>query len=72
MIGTMTNEEYFKVLDEIRNSGLVNMFGSAKPLRDMFPDLSREESKSIVIQWMKSYHKRHHQNENSSEFTRKG
>ena len=32
----MKLEEYFKVLDDLRASGTINMFGAPKALQDMF------------------------------------
>jgi hypothetical protein len=52
-----TNEAYFRFLDEIRESGVTNMFGAAPYLREMWPELNREEAKAIVILWMKTYEK---------------
>jgi len=59
MTETSVNEEYFRFLDELRESGSINMFGAADPLLMMFPDLTKLESKYILTEWMKTYDKRH-------------
>ena len=52
------DEEYFKFLDMLQESGLTNMVGSAPYVASAFP-VSRKESQKIVIRWMKSYSERH-------------
>ena len=51
------NEAYFRFLDELRSSGQTNMFGAAPYLMEMWPELTREEAKSIMTLWMKTYEK---------------
>lgn len=51
-------EEYFKYLDDLQKSGIVNMFGAGEYLqRDWC--LSRESAKKILIHWMETYNERH-------------
>jgi len=54
----MDKERYFLFLDEVRNSGSINMFGAAPYLEDMF-GLTRYEAKDILIEWMQTYSTRH-------------
>jgi len=54
----MDKEHYFIFLDEIRDSGSINMFGAAPYLEDMF-GLTRYEAKDILIEWMQTYSTRH-------------
>lgn len=48
------NEEHKKYLDELRESGVTNMFGAAPYLEDEF-DLDRVEARSILSDWMKTF-----------------
>ena len=50
-------QEYFDYLDELRNSGITNMFGAGPYLQQMF-GLSRYEAKDIVLEWMKTFNSR--------------
>ena len=53
----MINEEwieYYVYLEELRQSGVTNMFGSAPYLREQF-GLGRRESIKIVANWMDNY-----------------
>ena len=46
--------EYYVYLEELRQSGETNMFGSAPYLREAF-GLGRRESIKIVANWMDNY-----------------
>jgi hypothetical protein len=48
-------EAYYKVLEAIRQSGITNMFGAAPVLKEFCPELSHEESKEILCNWMTNY-----------------
>ena len=48
---TRNYESYFLFLDELRKSGLVNMWGSAQNLRQTFTALSKKESIEIFSLW---------------------
>lgn len=57
----MTNEkyneewiEYYEYLEDLRQSGVTNMYGGAKYLEGDF-SLSRKESRQILISWMNNY-----------------
>lgn len=53
----MINEEwieYYVYLEELRQSGETNMFGSAPHLREEF-GLGRREAIKIVASWMDNY-----------------
>lgn len=54
----MDNEKYYQYLDDLRDSGITNMFGAASYLVDEF-DLEPEEASKILVEWMKSYGERH-------------
>lgn len=46
-------EEHKEFLDDLRESGETNMFGAAPYLMEEFPELTRQEAKAIVQQWMR-------------------
>ena len=51
-------DQYFAYLDGLRESGIVNMFGSAPYLRREF-DLTDQEARWIVTEWMETFSERH-------------
>jgi len=53
----MNKEEYFIYLDNIRESGAINMFGAAPYLQDAF-GLSRYDAKDILLEWMDTFAER--------------
>lgn len=50
----MTDNKYWLYLEQLRKSGVVNMYGSAPYLMDTF-DLTQKEAVSIVSDWMDKY-----------------
>jgi len=52
------NKEYFEFLDDLRDSGTVNMFGASVDLREEF-GLDKTEARKILDQWMDTYDERH-------------
>lgn len=50
-------EQYFEFLDDLRESGVTNMFGAGPYLQDAF-GLSRLDARSIVIEWMETFSQR--------------
>ena len=50
-------EFYFLFLDQVRESGKINMFGAAAVLREVF-NLSKAESREILFEWMDTFRKR--------------
>lgn len=50
-------DEYFDYLEELRESGVVNMFGAVPYLQSRFPELSsdRRRAGEILRAWMDSY-----------------
>ena len=51
------NEQYTEFLDELRDSGVTNMFGAAPYLQEAF-GLDKIEARMILIDWMENYGKR--------------
>jgi len=51
------NEQYTEFLDELRDSGVTNMFGATPYLQEAF-GLDKIEARMILIDWMENYGKR--------------
>ena len=49
-------DEHLEYLDELRESGITNMFGSAPYLQEAF-DLDRHTARDIVAYWMGTFGK---------------
>jgi hypothetical protein len=47
--------KYYKALEAIRESGIINMWGAAPLLEDLYPELSMEEAKEILCSWISNY-----------------
>ena len=47
--------EQLEFLDDLRESGITNLFGAAPFLRDEFPDLSIQEARQVLSYWMKNF-----------------
>jgi len=48
------SEEHIEFLDELKSSGICNMFSAGPHLQDEF-GVSKEEAKQIVLSWMKGH-----------------
>jgi len=46
--------EHFEFLEELRESGVTNMFGALPYLMEEFPELTRQQANDILSNWMKS------------------
>ena len=53
------NEEYYEFLDNLRESGVTNMFGAIPYLIEEFSDLSQVEAREILKNWMDTFSDRH-------------
>ncbi len=51
-------DEHLIYLDDLRESGVVNMFSAGNYLRDEF-DISQPEASAILGYWMGSFSERH-------------
>jgi len=49
--------EMFDYLDNLRESGVVNMFGATPYVQEAF-DLTKSEARVILKEWMETYGKR--------------
>jgi hypothetical protein len=47
-------EQYYSYLNDLRDSGVTNMFGASPYLQEEF-GLSRYEAKTVLMSWMKSF-----------------
>ena len=50
----MTDNKYWLYLEDLRRSGITNMFGAAPYLANEF-GLSSSEARNILADWMKNY-----------------
>jgi hypothetical protein len=50
------HQKYYDFLEEVRQTGVANMFGAGRFLEIEF-SLTPEEAKSILITWMKGHKK---------------
>ncbi len=51
-------EEHLVFLDNLRESGVTNMYGATPYIKDEYPELSRKEGKDLLLYWMKSFSER--------------
>lgn len=56
---TKYQEKYYTYLDELRQSGITNMFGARPFLRSKFRELSDPMATKVLDDWMKTFHLRH-------------
>ena len=52
-------EEHLLYLDQLRKSGVTNMFGAVPFILLEFPALSEQQAKQVLIYWMKTFSDRH-------------
>ena len=48
-------EDYYKTLEAIRRTGVVNMYGAAPYLKECYPGMKEEEAREILCNWMHNY-----------------
>lgn len=48
-------EEYYKFLEALRRTGVCNMWGASVYLEECYSELSEEESKEILCNWIHNY-----------------
>jgi len=53
------NEEYYLYLDTLRDSGVTNMFEAVLYLMNEYLELSNDEAKQILLDWMNLYGERY-------------
>ena len=52
-------EEHLEYLDELRDSGITNMYGARPYLKDDFPELTDKEAGAILYYWMDTFPERY-------------
>jgi len=55
------SDEHLQYLDDLRESGVTNMFGAASYLEAGFYELDRAAAKAVLAYWMKTFEVRHPQ-----------
>lgn len=48
------NEEYYMFLEDLRLSGITNMYGATSYLEEAF-DISRNKASAVLLEWMQNY-----------------
>ena len=48
-------DEYYKVLEGIRRTGVCNMFAAAPYLKEFCPELSEKLAQAILMNWVSNY-----------------
>jgi len=52
-------EEHLLYLDQLRESGVTNMFGAVPFILLQFSNLNEQEAKQVLIYWMQTFSDRH-------------
>ena len=52
-------QEHLEFLDDLRESGVTNMFGARPYIEKEFPELSGSEAKRVLLYWMNTFSDRH-------------
>jgi hypothetical protein len=48
-------EAYYTILERIRESSITNMWGASPYLKEFCPELSHQEAKEILCNWIHNY-----------------
>jgi len=54
----IVTDEHLEYLDDLRDSGVTNMFSAGRYVENAFP-VSKEEAGDIIIYWMHTFSDRH-------------
>ena len=52
-------DEHLNFLDNLRESGVTNMFGASSYVKQAYPELSKSEARKVLAYWMKTFSERH-------------
>ena len=52
-------EEHLEYLDDLRESGVTNMFGAGSYIEREYSELTGKEAKDILLYWMETFSERH-------------
>ena len=58
ILACVQEQEVFEYLDELRESGVTNMFGATPYIVDAF-DLDQKTARDLLCKWMKTFGERH-------------
>lgn len=53
-----SKEQVFEYLDNLRESGVTNMFGAAPYIEEEF-GVTKREAKAFLVEWMETFSTRH-------------
>ena len=53
------DKQYLIYLDNLRESGITNMYGATPFLQAEFSELAKTEARKILSYWMKTFTERH-------------
>ena len=48
-------QEHLTYLDELRESGVTNMFGAGAYVERRFPELTKSEARMVLTYWMENF-----------------
>ena len=51
-------QEVFEYLDDLRESGITNMFGASSYVQEEF-EIDKKESEKLLLEWMRTFSERH-------------
>ena len=52
-------EEHLEYLDDLRESGVTNMYGATPFIERRYPELTEKEARETLTYWMKTFSDRH-------------
>lgn len=55
----IVTEKHLKYLDNLRKSGVTNMFGATPYLMRAFKKLKKDEARDVLLYWMRTFEERH-------------
>lgn len=55
----INKEEVFEFLDDLRDSGVTNMFGATPYIVEEYPDMDKSTARALLSEWMNTYGERH-------------
>jgi hypothetical protein len=56
---TFCTDQHLRFLDDLRKSGITNMFGAAPYLQQAFTRLDANRARKVLSYWMHSFSERH-------------
>lgn len=57
----MTKNKYWIFLEDLRRSGITNMFGAVPYIMEVF-EVNYDIAKTILVDWMKNYNPKDYEN----------